>query len=54
MHAEGITGKDTTPYLLAQIAERTEGRSLDANIQLVLNNARVAADIAAALALRVA
>ena len=54
MHAEGITGKDTTPYLLAQIAERTEGRSLDANIQLVLNNAKVAADIAAALALRVA
>ena len=44
----GITGKDTTPFLLAKIAERTGGRSLDANIQLVLNNARLAAEIAAA------
>ncbi len=45
----GITGKDTTPYLLARIAERTEGRSLETNIQLVLNNATVAAKIAAKL-----
>jgi pseudouridine-5'-phosphate glycosidase len=45
----GITGKDTTPFLLAQIAERTEGRSLAANIELVVNNARLAAEIARVL-----
>ena len=42
----GIAGKDTTPFLLARIAERTEGRSLAANIELLLNNARLAAGIA--------
>ena len=46
MQRQGITGKDTTPFLLARIAERTGGRSLEANIQLVINNARVAARIA--------
>ena len=46
MQHQGITGKDTTPYLLASIAERTGGRSLEANIELVLNNAAVAAEIA--------
>ena len=46
MRRQGITGKDTTPFLLARIAERTGGRSLEANIQLVINNARVAARIA--------
>ena len=46
LQRQGITGKDTTPFLLASIAERTGGRSLDANIQLVINNARVAAEIA--------
>ena len=46
MRHQGITGKDTTPFLLARIAERTGGRSLEANIQLVKNNARVAAEIA--------
>jgi pseudouridine-5'-phosphate glycosidase len=45
----GITGKDTTPFLLAKIAERTGGRSLVANIELVINNARLAAEIASAL-----
>jgi pseudouridine-5'-phosphate glycosidase len=45
----GITGKDTTPFLLARIAERTDGRSLAANIELVVNNARLAAEIATAL-----
>ncbi|HSN52120.1 MAG TPA: pseudouridine-5'-phosphate glycosidase [Woeseiaceae bacterium] len=45
----GITGKDTTPFLLARIAERTDGRSLRANIELVVNNARLAAAIATAL-----
>ena len=46
----GITGKETTPFLLARIAEKTGGRSLEANIQLVINNARVAAEIASDLA----
>jgi pseudouridine-5'-phosphate glycosidase len=46
MQRQGITGKDTTPFLLARIAERTGGRSLEANIQLVKNNASVAAEIA--------
>ena len=45
----GITGKDTTPFLLARIAERTDGRSLAANIELVVNNAKLAAEIATAL-----
>ena len=46
MNERGITGKKTTPFLLARIAERTEGRSLNANIELVLNNAKLAAQIA--------
>ncbi|WP_223421225.1 pseudouridine-5'-phosphate glycosidase [Tateyamaria pelophila] len=44
-----ITGKDVTPYLLQRIYELTEGRSLTANIGLVQNNARLAAEIATAL-----
>jgi len=50
MDQKGITGKDATPFLLSRIAERTDGKSLDANIQLVLNNAKLAARIAAAYA----
>jgi pseudouridine-5'-phosphate glycosidase len=50
MNQKGIIGKDTTPFLLAKIAERTGGKSLEANIQLVLNNAKLAAKIAVALA----
>jgi pseudouridine-5'-phosphate glycosidase len=46
MKQQGIKGKDTTPYLLGSIVERTGGKSLDTNIKLVLNNARVAAEIA--------
>jgi pseudouridine-5'-phosphate glycosidase len=46
MQRQGISGKDTTPYLLGSIVERTGGKSLDANIQLVLNYAKVAAAIA--------
>lgn len=45
-----IIGKETTPFLLARIAEKTGGRSLATNIQLVINNARVAAEIAVELA----
>ena len=47
--AQGIRGKAVTPFLLQRIFELTEGRSLDANIALVLNNARLAAAIARAL-----
>ena len=42
----GITGKGVTPYLLQRIFELTKGRSLEANIALVRNNARLAALIA--------
>lgn len=41
----GVKGKETTPFLLAKIQEITGGDSLDANIQLVYNNARLAARI---------
>ncbi|NLW21481.1 MAG: pseudouridine-5'-phosphate glycosidase [Clostridiales bacterium] len=47
--AQGIKGKDVTPYLLARVVELTGGKSLKANIQLVFNNVRLAARIAAAL-----
>lgn len=46
----GIRGKDVTPFLLAEIVKATKGRSLQANIALVKNNAKVAAEIAAAFA----
>ena len=48
-NARGIKGKDTTPFLLARIKDITGGDSLSANIQLVLNNARLAAKTAALL-----
>ena len=48
----GISGKAVTPYLLGRILEITRGRSLVANIALVKNNARLAAEIAKALAAR--
>ena len=44
--AQGIAGKAVTPFLLDRLYELTEGRSLGANIALVLNNARFAAAIA--------
>jgi len=43
---EGVKGKKLTPYLLGRINELTGGKSLKANIELVKNNARVAAKIA--------
>jgi len=46
MEEKGIHGKDSTPFLLATIKEATKGKSLDSNIQLVFNNARVGAMIA--------
>ena len=47
--AQGVAGRDLTPFLLGRIVELTDGRSLEANIALVKNNARVAAMIAAQL-----
>ena len=44
---KGIKGKATTPFLLAKIKDITGGDSLDSNIQLVFNNARLAAKTAA-------
>ena len=43
---QGIHGKETTPFLLARVKDLTGGDSLDSNIQLVFNNARLAANIA--------
>ena len=45
----GIAGKETTPFLLKRVNEATAGASLTANIALVKNNARLAAEIAVAL-----
>ena len=45
---QGIHGKATTPFLLAKVAEITGGDSLAANIQLVFNNAKLAAQVACA------
>lgn len=48
--ANGVAGKDVTPFLLGRIVEITGGRSLEANIALVKHNARIGARIAVALA----
>ncbi len=48
-NAQGVKGKAITPFLLDKIKTLTEGKSLAANIQLVLNNARLGAEIAKAL-----
>ena len=45
---KGIHGKETTPFLLARVSELTGGNSLASNIRLVYNNAKVAAQTAAA------
>ena len=42
-NAQGIKGKETTPFLLARVAELTGGDSLASNIQLVYNNAKLTA-----------
>ena len=47
---QGVHGKATTPFLLARVKDLTGGDSLESNIQLVYNNARVAAKAAAELA----
>ena len=48
--AQGVKGKAVTPFLLARVKDLTGGDSLEANIELVLNNAALAAKTAAALA----
>lgn len=48
--AAGITGAAITPFVLGRIGEATEGRSVPANLALAENNARVAAEIAVAVA----
>ena len=46
---QDIKGKETTPFLLAKVCELTGGDSLASNIQLVLNNVKLAAQIASAM-----
>jgi pseudouridine-5'-phosphate glycosidase len=46
----GVAGKDVTPFLLEHLARETKGASLEANVRLVVRNARLAAQIAAELA----
>jgi pseudouridine-5'-phosphate glycosidase len=47
--SENIRGKETTPFLLAQMSQKSGGKTLSANIALLENNAKIAAQIAAAL-----
>jgi len=48
--AEGIEGKDVTPYLLSELSRRSAGRTLESNVALLEENARIAALIAGAAA----
>ena len=48
--AEGVRGKDVTPFLLGRFHRETAGASLEANVRLVLRNAALAAQIARATA----
>ncbi|HEX6151293.1 pseudouridine-5'-phosphate glycosidase [Nocardioides sp.] len=50
--ADGLTGKEVTPFLLQRIVEITGGTSLEVNLEIAANNIRVAADIARAWAAR--
>ncbi len=47
---QGVSGKEITPFLLSQMSERSGGRTLTANIALLENNAKVASEIANAIA----
>jgi pseudouridine-5'-phosphate glycosidase len=46
---KGVSGKETTPFLLAEMSARSAGKTLQANIALLENNARIAAQIAVSL-----
>jgi pseudouridine-5'-phosphate glycosidase len=48
--AQGVMGAAITPFVLGRIGEATEGRSIPANLSLAENNAKVAADVAVAIA----
>ena len=50
--ASGIGGKDITPYVLNRVSELTKGASMKANIALLINNSRIAGDIARELSRR--
>ncbi|MDP1544583.1 MAG: pseudouridine-5'-phosphate glycosidase [Anaerolineales bacterium] len=50
--AQGIHGQKLTPFLLSRISELTRGKSLKANLSLLLNNARLAAEIAKEMSVR--
>ena len=45
-----VSGKDMTPFLLDYVHSHTEGASLDVNLEIVLGNCRLAAEIASAYA----
>ena len=47
---QGVKGKDVTPFLLKRVVELSGGESLDTNLQLVINNAKLGAKIAKQLA----
>ena len=47
--AKKVHGKELTPFLLQRISELTKGKSMRANLSLLLNNARLAAQIASAM-----
>ncbi|XP_061300909.1 uncharacterized protein LOC133264864 isoform X1 [Pezoporus flaviventris] len=47
--SKGITGKELTPFMLRRLSELTDGKSLDSNLALIQNNARVGSGIAVAL-----
>jgi pseudouridylate synthase len=47
--AQGVGKKEATPFLLERVVELTEGKSLEANIALIRNNAVLAAQAAAEL-----
>lgn len=49
MDAAGVTGRDSTPFLLARLAELSEGRSVDVNLRLLEENVRLATKIARAI-----
>jgi pseudouridine-5'-phosphate glycosidase len=50
LEGEGIGGQQVTPYLLGKVLEYSRGRSLEANVALLLNNVRLACAVAAELA----
>lgn len=47
---KGISGREVTPFILSRVNELTQGRSLEANLALIKNNARIGADVVVELA----